>query len=95
MTLMCIPKCGEIGLEMHGDTDQFLRVEQGCAVVKMGECKCTQDFRYHIHKGDVVFVPAGTWHNIINIGRMPLKISSIYAPPNHPRGTVEPAKEDD
>ena len=95
MTLMSIPKCGEIGLEMHEDTDQFLRVEQGCAVVKMGECKCTQDFRYHIHKGDVVFVPAGTWLNIIYIGRMPLKISSIYAPPNHPRGTVEPEKGDE
>lgn len=94
MTLMCIPLCGEVGLEIHEDTDQFLRVEQGCAIVKMGECKCRQDFRQHIHKGDVVFVPAGTWHNIINIGRGTLKLSAIYAPPNHPWGTLEQTKEE-
>ncbi len=95
MTLMCISPCDEIGLEVHEDTDQFLRVEEGCAIVKMGECKCRQDFRQHIHRGDVVFVPAGTWHNIINIGSCPLKISSIYAPPNHPWGTVQQTKEEE
>ena len=93
MTLMCIPLCGEIGLEMHDDTDQFIRVEQGCGCVKMGECQNRQDFRKNLSKGDVAFVPAGTWHNVINTGRGPLKISSIYAPPNHPRGTLERTKE--
>lgn len=95
MTLMCIPKCGEIGLEMHEDTDQLLRVEHGCAVVKMGKCKCQQEDRRYLYKGDVVFVPAGTWHNVINAGKMPLKISSIYAPPNHPWGTLEPCQEEE
>lgn len=93
MTLMCIPICGEIGLEMHDDTDQFIRIEQGCGRVMMGECQGRQDFRKMLNKGDVAFMPAGTWHNIINTGRGALKISSIYAPPNHPSGTLERTKE--
>lgn len=94
MTVMCIPMYGEIGLEMHEDTDQFIRVEQGNAVVKMGTCRRQQEFQREIGRGDVVFVPAGTWHNITNVGRCPLKVSSIYAPPNHPRGTVHRTKEE-
>jgi mannose-6-phosphate isomerase-like protein (cupin superfamily) len=89
MTLMSIPVCGEIGLENHQDTDQFIRVEQGSAVVKMGKCKGKPDFEKRMCSGDGVFVPAGTWHNIINTGKMPLKVSSIYAPPHHPRGTLQ------
>ena len=94
MTVMCIPPCGEIGLEIHEDTDQFIRVEQGCAVVKMGEYKRQLDFQQNMCRGDAVFVPAGTWHNVINIGRIPLKVSVIYAPPNHPRGTIHFSKAD-
>ena len=48
--------------------------------------------RSHI-TGDTVFVPAGTWHNVWNTGSEPLKLSSIYAPPNHPRGTYEENKQ--
>ena len=44
--------------------------------------------------GDTIFVPAGIWHNVINIGRTPLKLSAIYAPPHHPAGTVHCTKED-
>ena len=44
MTLMCIPPCGEIGLENHLDTDQMIRIEQGCAIVRMGECRERFDF---------------------------------------------------
>lgn len=94
MTLMSIPSGGEIGLEMHADTEQLLRVEAGYGVVKMGECKCRQNFCRHLQKGDVVFVPAGTWHNVINTGGCMLKVSSIYAPPNHPRGTLQRTKEE-
>jgi mannose-6-phosphate isomerase-like protein (cupin superfamily) len=89
MTLMSIPCCGEIGIEKHPDTDQLIRVEQGSAVVKMGKCKDSLDIRKSMCHGDAVFVPAGTWHNVINTGRTPLKVSSVYAPPNHPRGTVQ------
>ena len=92
MTLMCIPPCEDIGLEIHPDTDQVIRVEQGCAVVMMGKNQCRHDFQENLSMGDVVFVPAGTWHNIVNVGRCPLKLSSIYAPPKHPRGTVHRTK---
>ena len=47
-----------------------------------------------ISQGDAIFVPAGTWHNILNTGRFPLKLSSVYAPPHHLRGTVHKTKAD-
>lgn len=94
MTVMCIPPCGEVGLEIHENTDQLIRVEQGIAIVKIGKCVNQPDFQQNMCKGDIVFIPAGTWHNVINIGRNALKISSVYAPPNHPRGTVHLRKAD-
>lgn len=94
MTLMCIPPCGEIGLEIHPDTDQFIRIEQGTAEAQMGICKNQLNFRRSMGKNDAVFIPAGTWHNVINTGRCPLKVSVIYAPPHHPHGTVHRTKAD-
>lgn len=95
MTLMCIPPRGEVGLEIHPDTDQMLRVEEGKATVQFGICECRQDFRQQeACEGEVIFVPAGTWHNICNMERFPLRLSSVYAPPNHPRGTVHRTKEE-
>lgn len=85
MTLMSIQPCEEIGWEMHPDTDQILRVEWGKANAEIGDCKYRPHLKRCLDKGDVLFVPAGTWHNVINTGDCPLKISSIYAPPNHPR----------
>jgi mannose-6-phosphate isomerase-like protein (cupin superfamily) len=92
LTLMSIPAGGEIGLEMHEDTDQFIRLESGNAIVKMGSCKNKLNFQKRIGADDAVFVPAGTWHNIINTGCRPLKVYSIYAPPKHPRGTIHQTK---
>lgn len=94
MTLMCIPPCGEIGTEIHQDTDQLIRIENGSAVVKIGKCKNQLNFIQNLCTGDAVFIPAGTWHNIVNAGRGTLKISSVYAPPHHPKGTVHCTKED-
>lgn len=94
MTLMCIPVCADIGDEVHEDTDQIIRIEQGMALVKMGENKCHMDFQVEACKGDTIFVPTGTWHNIVNIGKIPLKLSTIYAPPHHPMGTVHRTKAD-
>lgn len=92
MTLMCIPVCGEIGLEVHPETDQFIRVEEGSAIVQIGACKNQVDYEQKMCKGDAVFVPAGAWHNVINIGRSALKVSVIYAPPNHAKGTIHRTK---
>ena len=88
MTLMCIPVCGDIGVEMHSDTDQFIRVEEGQAIVRMGTCKDKLDFHYRLGVGDAVFVPSGTWHNVSNTGNCPLKLSSLYAPPKHPLSLI-------
>ena len=94
MTLMCIPVSCDIGVENHPETDQLIRVEEGQALVRMGNGKERLDVQHRLRTGDAVFVPCGTWHNVMNTGSCPLKLSSIYAPPNHPRGTVHPTKAD-
>jgi mannose-6-phosphate isomerase-like protein (cupin superfamily) len=94
MTLMDIPIRGEIGLERHPDTDQVIRVESGQALILMGASQEQLTFQCPMSAGDAVFLPAGTWHNVRNIGCAPLKVSSIYAPPQHPRGTVHRTKAD-
>lgn len=92
LTLMSIPVGGEIGLEMHPDTDQFLRIESGNGLAVMGPIATRLNYQRPVSDGYAVFVPAGTWHNIINTGNSPLKIYTIYAPPHHPHGTVEATK---
>ena len=94
LTLMCIPECGDIGLEAHPDTDQFLRIEEGCGRVTMGSEQNALDYQKDVFAGDAVFVPAHTWHNLINTGSRPLKLYSIYAPPHHPHGVVHKTKKD-
>lgn len=93
-TLMCIPPCGEIGVECHADTDQFICIAEGQAVIKAGDCKCNMDFERPMGPGSAVFIPACTWHNVVNTGRCPLKLYSIYAPPHHPPGTAHRTKCD-
>lgn len=88
MTLMTIPVGGEVGLEVHPATDQFLRLEQGSAKVLMGAAQDRLDEQWSAGDGWSIIVPAGTWHNIVNVGDQPLKLYSIYAPPHHPHGTV-------
>lgn len=94
LTVMCIPACCDVGLELHSDTDQFFRVEQGCGTVMMGKTRDASDFTANIGPGCAIFVPAGTWHNIVNTGKIPLKVYTIYAPPHHKRGTVHRTKAD-
>lgn len=94
MTLMSIPIYSDIGPEIHKDTDQMIRIERGMAMVEMGPSQKQMNMRKRMSVGDVLFVPAGTWHNIINIGKFPLKLSSIYGPPHHPFGTIHRTKMD-
>lgn len=94
MTLMTIPVGGDVGLEVHPDTDQFLRLEQGKAKVSMGASKDSLDKEWDAEDDFAIFVPADTWHNIVNVGDEPLKLYSIYAPPHHPFGTVHKTQVD-
>lgn len=91
-TLMSIEPGSEIGLEVHHDTDQFLRVEAGIGLVQMGDSAESLDFEQNIEHDDAIFVPTGKWHNITNTGDTPLKVYSIYAPAHHPHGTVHATK---
>ena len=92
MTLMAIQPGEDIGLEVHTDHDQFLRVEQGLGLVQMGASEDTLDFEANVVGDDAIFVPAGIWHNVTNTGDAPLKLYSIYAPAEHPHGTVHATK---
>ncbi|TFD99921.1 cupin domain-containing protein [Jeotgalibacillus sp. R-1-5s-1] len=94
VTLMCLNPGEDIGIEMHSDVDQFLRIEQGQGIVMMGKSKDQLDFRRMVMDDSAILIPAGTWHNLVNTGSIPLKLYSIYAPPNHPRGTVHQTKAD-
>ena len=94
LTLMSIPVGGDIGLEIHNNVDQFIRIESGCARVYMGSCKNDLTKQQTVNSNYAVIIPAGTWHNIVNVGNCPLKVYSIYAPPKHPFNTVHMAKAD-
>lgn len=94
LTLMSIDPGEEIGLEMHPDVDQFIRIEEGQGITLMGDRKDKLDFKADVYKDYAIFIPAGKWHNLINTGNKPLKLYSIYAPPEHPKGTIHKTKED-
>jgi len=94
LVLMSIPVGEEIGLERHGETDQFIRIVEGRALVQMGNAADRLDFQRYVDEDDVILIPAGTWHNISNTGQRPLKLYTLYAPPEHPRGTVHATKQD-
>ncbi len=94
LTLMSIPVCDDIGVEMHPDVDQFIRIESGCAKVYIGDCPHSLCESGCVDSGSAIIIPAGTWHNIVNVGKRPLKLYSLYAPPQHPYGTVHRTKAD-
>jgi len=88
LVLMCLQPGEEIGNEVHAKVDQFFRIEQG-------EAKFVLDGKeeHLVHDGDAVIVPAGTYHNVINTSRTkPLRLYTVYSPPNHPDGTVHKTK---
>lgn len=93
VTLMAIQPGHDIGLEVHETTDQFLRIEEGKATVYLGDTKDNLE-SWEANNDDAVIVPAGTWHNLVNSGDAMLKVYSIYAPSQHPHGTVQATKEE-
>ena len=92
MTLMSIEPGHDIGLEVHPDGDQFLRVEAGAARVQMGPAEDDLPFDREVGDDWAILVPAGMWHNVTNIGDVDLKVYAIYGPPEHPHGTVHATK---
>jgi mannose-6-phosphate isomerase-like protein (cupin superfamily) len=89
VTLMSIPVDEDIGLEVHPETDQFLRLDAGRGRAQMGAAKDKLTFDKEVSDGWCVLVPAGTWHNITNIGATPMQVYVIYAPAHHKPGKVQ------
>ncbi|MEG6523614.1 cupin domain-containing protein [Desulfotomaculum sp. 1211_IL3151] len=94
LTLMSIKVGENIGLEMHPNLDQFLRIEEGQGLIQMGDRKDRLDYQARVQDDYAIIIPAGKWHNLINTGNRPIKLYSIYAPPEHPFGTVHKTKQD-
>jgi len=87
LVLMALKPKEEIGAEVH-KLDQFFRVEEGAGEAVL------DGVRTAIRAGFAVVVPAGTKHNIINTGSVPLKLYTLYAPPNHRDGVVHHTRAD-
>lgn len=82
LVVMSLKKGDDIPMEVHDHIDQFIRVEKGNALVKIG------DEEFELSDDDVVIVPAGKQHYVKNTGEEDLKLYTIYTPPEHEDGTV-------
>lgn len=88
LVVMCLQPGEEIGNEVHDTVDQFFRIEEGKAKFVFGGGE-----EHLVGDGDAVIVPAGTYHNVINASqKKPLKLYTLYSPPNHPDGTIHKNK---
>lgn len=92
LTVMSLQAGEEIGLEAHHDRDQFIRLEQGTAKLLMGPAEDQLDEEHTLEDDWAAIIPAGTWHNVVNVGDGPLKLYSLYSPAEHPDGTVHRTK---
>ncbi|AFK63158.1 hypothetical protein TKWG_15915 [Advenella kashmirensis WT001] len=89
LVLMTLQPGEEIGEEVHEGHDQFFRIEEGKGkVVIDGQTHAIED-------DDAVIVPAGARHNVINSGDQPLRLYTIYGPPEHRDGVVHATKQDE
>jgi len=88
LVLMTLPPGCDIGEEVHDEIDQFFRIEEGKGIVRIDgvDNRVEDDF--------AVIVPAGARHNVINTGSAPLKLYTLYGPPEHKEGTVHRTKEE-
>ena len=94
LALMSLNVGEDIGIEMHPDVDQFINIVDGEGLVMIGDRKDNLIHQANVSEGIAVIVPAGWWHNIKNVGDTPLKLYTIYAPPQHPAGTIHKTKEE-
>jgi mannose-6-phosphate isomerase-like protein (cupin superfamily) len=88
LVIMTIPPGGEIGEEVHPDTDQILTFVSG-----VGEAQIDGE-KQEVAQGDLVAVPAGAKHNFLNTGPNPLVLYTVYGPPEHADGAVHHTKEE-
>lgn len=88
LVLMTVQPGDDIGMEVHEEHDQFIRIEAGKAKVILNgeETDVEDDF--------AIVIPAGTEHNVVNTGDEPLKLYTIYTPPEHKDGTIHATKAD-
>ena len=90
LVLMTVQPGDEIGLESHEGHDQFIRVEAGKGEALLGGEKVP------LEDGSIVIIPSGLEHNVTNTSDSePLKLYTLYAPPEHPEDTVHPTKADE
>jgi len=87
LVLMSLRPGEEIGMEVH-DGDQIIYVVDGEGLVVL------DDSEEDVEKGSIVFVPTGLRHNVVNNDDEPMKLFTIYAPPQHAAGTVQPKKDE-
>jgi mannose-6-phosphate isomerase-like protein (cupin superfamily) len=90
IVLMSLKPKEEIGMEVHKKVDQFIRIEKGTCLAILG--KGEKQKKYKLKDDYFIIIPAGTYHNIINIGTGEVKLYSIYAPPNHKPNTINKNK---
>jgi mannose-6-phosphate isomerase-like protein (cupin superfamily) len=89
LVVMSIEPGDEIGEEVHG-LDQFILVQEGTAKVILNKTE-----EHELTAGHAVVIPSGAFHNVVNTGEVTLKLYSIYTPPEHKDGIVQPTKADD
>ena len=92
LTVMRLAPGEEIGWEAHDNLDQFIRLEQGQARVDFGRGADRVDESHDIEDDWAIIIPAGTWHNVTNVGEEDVKLYSLYTPPEHPADTVHKTK---
>ncbi len=88
LVLMSLKPSEEIGMEVHDDIDQFIRVEAGNGKAII------DDHEYELEDGSAVVIPAGANHNVINTSEVDMKLYTIYTPPEHKDGTIHDVKPD-
>ena len=94
LTVMSLAAGESIGWEMHDHLDQFLRIERGTGTLKLGPSADEVAEQHPVSDDWAMIIPAGTWHDVVNEGDGELKLYSVYAPPDHPPGTVHRTKAD-
>lgn len=89
LVLMTLQPGEEIGEEVHEGHDQFIRVEAGTGYAELDGA------RHDLEDGSAVVIPSGARHNVVNSGSEPLRLYTLYSPPEHEDGTVHPTKADE